>query len=358
VPVPPRRLVTAITGVRRAFRACGDALVPPEIRALELLSGVSVTHLVAAFTELGLPDTLAHGPVTTSDLASGLDLDADALDRLLRAAAVYGLCRYDRRGEVRLTRLGKVLRTDHPVTAAGMARYLSSPAVGAAWAGLADSVRSGESAFPKVHGASVWQWLSVRPERERDFNAAMGMLTTATSAMIVAAYDWPRGAVVCDVGGGPGVQLIALLARRRDLSGVLIESPGMAARAQEAVAVAGLSDRCHCVSADIFVPLATRADVYLLKDVLHAWDDERCAVVLANVAAAMPVGSTVVLAEITERPATPNRSVPLVDLQMLTQSDGGRQRSVARLQELLGAAGLTPVGTRNASVHTLVLARK
>lgn len=358
MPVPPRPVVAALTGARRLLRAAEQALLPPEVAALDLLSGVSVTHLVAALVDLGVADALAAGPLAVPDLAGRVGADPAALDRLLRAAAAYRLCRYDRRGRVRVARLGQVLRADHPASVAGMARYLSSPAVGRAWAGLAEAVRSGEPAFPKAHGMSVWQWLALHPREQSDFGAAMHMLTTATAEMVAAAYPWPRGAVVCDVGGGTGAQLAALLCRRRDLVGVLLDSPGMVAQARGRLEGFAAAGRCGFVAADLFAPWQADADVYVLKEVLHAWDDERCGVILARLAAAAPRGALVVLVEVTEQPGRPNHTVPLVDLQMLTQSDGGRQRSAGELRALLSAHGFTPAGVRKASVHTLVLGRR
>jgi hypothetical protein len=163
---------------------------------------------------------------------------------------------------------------------------------------------------------------------------------------VAAGYPWPEHGVVCDVGGGVGTLLCAVLDGRPGLRGILVDAPGPLAEAGGVLESAGVADRVTLSLGDLFERIDATADVYLLKDVLHDWDDDRCATILQTVRAAMSPGAKVVLVERLQDPDRPDPVASLVDVQMLTQCDGGRQRSVAELQALLRSAGL-----RRGAVH-------
>jgi hypothetical protein len=191
------------------------------------------------------------------------------------------------------------------------------------------------------------------------FDEAMRRGTTINADLIAATYPWPLGGVICDVGGGVGTLLSAIIASCTGLRGVLVDGPDVIARAGDFLKARGLADRIDIVAGDMFAVIPVAADIYLLKDVLHDWDDEHCRKILSTVAAAMPSDSRVVLVEVLQPPNTPNPLAPWADLLMLTQTDGGRQRSVDELGALLTDAGLRPTGTvRHAIPHGLVEAVK
>ncbi len=159
---------------------------------------------------------------------------------------------------------------------------------------------------------------------------------------------------MCDVAGGIGTVLVGVLAARPGLRGVLVEAPGVLEEAARHLSAAGVRDRVTLDAGDMFAGIEATADVYVMKDILHDWDDERCARILATGRAAMPSGSRLVLVEgVLERNEV-DPIVALVDAHMLTQTDGGRQRSVAELQALLSGAGLEPGAVRRTAGPALV----
>jgi hypothetical protein len=275
-------------------------------------------------------------------MAPHLGVDADALHRVLRASAVEGLVKLDRRGRFKATRLAQPLRSDSPHSVRDWAIYIASPASTRAWADLPESVRTGESAFPRVHGMSVWEWFTKHPDEERAFAGGMRRITEELAPAIVAGYDWPRDGVVCDVAGGVGTLLAAILRSRPDLRGVLVDGPGVLAEADGWLSSVGLRDRVELREGNIFERVDAEADVYLLKDVLHDWADAACSQILSTVRATMPPGSRVVVVEDLQQRNKPNPIGSLTDIQMLTQCDGGRQRSAGELQKLLEGVGLRP----------------
>ncbi|RZT24681.1 O-methyltransferase [Mycobacterium sp. BK558] len=361
MPSTPLPVVLATLALRRRLKRLADMLVPPQIAMLDLGEGVGGVQVAAAIAELGIADVLADGPLTAPQIAARIDCDADTTHRLMRGAVACGLCTIDRRtGAATLTRMGAVLRTDHPASLRAWMRYKGMLSTVDAWGGLAASVRSGRSAFEIVHGMSVWEWYAAHPEEQRVFAATMRQATEISARAIARVYPWPDGAVVCDVAGGIGTLLSVIVAEAgADVRGVLVDSAGMIAEARGLLAERGVADRVDCVEGDIFRTVDTTADVYLLKDVLHDWDDERCAKILNAVAATMPRGSRLVVIEYLQPPHRPNAFSPLLDLHTLTQRDGGRLRSAAELSDLLTGAGLRPTGrTFSVVPHDLIEAEK
>lgn len=361
MPSTPLPVVLATLALRRRLKRLADMLVPPEIALLDLGEGVAGVQIAATIAELGIADVLASGPMTAPAIADRIDCDEDATHRLLRGAVACGLCTMDHRtGAVKLTRMGAVLGSDHRPSLRAWMRYKGMRSTVDAWGGLAASVRSGQSGFEIVHGMSVWEWFAAHPDEQRVFAATMRQATEISARAITRAYPWPEGAVVCDVAGGIGTLLSVIVAKSgANLRGVLVDSAGMITEARGFLAEHDVADRIDCVEGDIFHAINATADVYLLKDVLHDWDDERCAKILAAVAASMPTGSRLVVIEYLQQRNLPNPFSPLLDLHTLTQRDGGRLRSLAELSALLTGAGLRPTGrTFSVVPHDLIEAEK
>jgi hypothetical protein len=361
MPSTPLPVVLATLALRRRLRQLADLLVPPQIAMLDLGEGVGGVQVAATVAELGIADVLADGPMTAPQIAARIDCDEQTTHRLLRGAVGCGLCTMNRRtGAVKLTRTGAVLRTDHPASLRAWMRYKGMRSTVDAWGGLAASVRTGRSAFALVHGMSVWEWFAAHPDEERLFASTMRQATEISARAIARVYPWPDGAVVCDVAGGIGTLLSVIVAESRaHLRGVLVDSAGMIAEAQRFLADRGIADRIDRVEGDIFGTIDATADVYLLKDVLHDWDDERCGKILSAVAASMPSGSKLVVVEYLQQRNRPNPFSPLLDLHTLTQRDGGRLRSVDELSTLLTGSGLRPTGRIFSVVpHSLIEAEK
>jgi hypothetical protein len=339
---PPRAAINAVLATRRALLALADRVVPAQFALFDKTIGVGRTHVIGTLAELGVADLLAQRPQTAEELAGQLEVDADALHRMLRASAVEGFVTLDKNGRFKLGRLGRPLRSDHPSSVRSWARYMALGSTTSAWADLTASVRTGESAFRHVHDASIWEWFEAHPEEEKLFAGGMRWLTEEVAPGIVAGYEWPQGAVVCDVAGGVGTLLAAILRSRSDLSGVLVDGRGVLDEADVWLRSAGLRERVELRLGNIFESVDAKADVYLLKDILHDWDDAACAQILATVRAAMPDGARLVPVESLQERNVPDPVSSLTDIQMLTQCEGGRKRSAEELAALLRGAQLRP----------------
>lgn len=351
---PPRVAARAVLSLRQLLLRAADRLLPPEVALFNHSIGFGLTRSLGALAEHRVADALADGPATAAELAGRLELDGDSLHRLLRAAAVYGLVRLDRRGRFRLTKVGQAVREDHPRSMRAWVRYLNLPSTQAAWAAVGDSLRTGEPSFPAVHGRSVWEHFGDHPEEERIFAAAMRNFTELDVPAVVDGYPWPAAGTVCDVAGGVGTLLAGVLRARLGLNGVLVDAPGVLAEAEAHLAAAGVRERVALSEGDMFAHVDARADVYVLKDVLHDWDDERSLTILQTVRRAMPDGARVVLVETLQERSRPDPIASLVDVHMLTQTDGGRQRSVEELHVLLRGAEMRPGEVRLTAGPALV----
>jgi hypothetical protein len=351
---PPRPVVAAVLAARAALLRAADRIVPPHVAVIDRSMGVARTALIGTLAELGVADALDGSPATADELAPRLGCDADALHRVLRLAAVEGLLRMDRRGRFALTRTGRALRSDEAEGVRPWARYIALRSTTAAWADLTESVRTGRSAFRRVHGSSVWEWFAAHPDEERLFAASMRRLTEHDAPAIVAGYPWPVTGTVCDVAGGVGTLLAAILQARPGLRGLLVDAPGVLAEADAHLVRAGVRDRVELREGDIFGAVDAQADVYVLKDILHDWDDAASARILGAVRAAMPAGSRLVLVETLQARNRPQVPASIVDVQMLTQCEEGRQRSAEELRALLAGAGLRPGAVRETAGPALV----
>jgi hypothetical protein len=340
--------------LRRALLAAADRLLPAQFALFDKTIGIGRTQILGTLAELGVADAIGDRTRTADEIAGELKLNTDALHRVLRAAAVEGVVKIDRRGRFTLTRVGATLRTDHPHSLRDWCRYIAFKSTTDAWADLTESVRTGQSAFPRVHGMSVWDWFARHPDEERAFAGGMRRITEELAPAIVGGYDWPRDAVVCDVAGGVGTLLAAILRSRPDLRGVLVDGPGVLAEAEGWLATQGLSDRVQLRVGNIFEGVDAEADVYLLKDVLHDWGDDASKQILQTVRATMKPGSRLVLVEDLQERNVVSPTASLTDVQMLTQCDDGRQRSAGELKALLETAGLRPGSVKLTSGPALV----
>jgi O-methyltransferase len=353
--VPPRMAVRAAMWLRGALLRFADRLLPAELAVLEHSTQFAAGYLLAAIAELGIADQLADGPRTAPELAVAAHCDADALHRALRAAAVTGIVRLDRAGRFHATRLTQALTSDAPYYSADWCAFVASPAHQAAWGGLVHTIRSGEPAFRRVNGLSLFDWFGAHPVEGSNFTNGLSGLTLTEAAAIASAYPFPAAGIVCDIAGGTGVLLGEVLRRHPALTGILVEAPAVLTDAAAHLDSMGVTDRVTLLRGDLFGVFVAAADVYLLKWILHDWSDADCTRILRNVAAAMPVGAKLVIVEGLQDANNAHQRFSPIDLEMLIVTEGGRERSVPEFHDLIVSSGLRPGAVRHASTGVSVL---
>jgi hypothetical protein len=287
-------------------------------------------------------DALAGGARTSDELAASAGLHPRALYRLLRALAALGVLHEDEGRRFKLTPLGDGLRSDAPDSLAAWAEFEGSPTNWQTWGKLAESIRTGETAYRLLFGVDAWTHRASHPDDQALFDRAMVSLTGAASQAVVNSYDFSRFRRVIDVGGGHGGFLGAVLKRNPSLVGVLFDQPHVVAGGREVLRDFGVDDRSHIESGSFFDSIPADGDAYILKSVIHDWDDVEAGRILAVCRRSMPAGAVLIVVERVL--AGPNQGLEdkLSDLNMLV-NPGGMERSVEEFGSLLGAAGFRVV---------------
>jgi hypothetical protein len=307
-----------------------------------MLFGYFPPQVLHTATRLGLAEELARGPRPAAELASATGCDPAALRRLLRALAVIGVVEpaADDPDVFALTGMGQLLRADHPATMRNYVLLFCGEQVWQSWGDLEYSVQTGKSAWEQRYGPPFGPGF-MTPEFSGVFNAAMAEGTARAAPAIVAAGEFERFGTVADLGGGRGILLAAILAAHSGLRGILLDLPQALDGAADVLRAAGTADRCQLVPGDFFAAVPGGADAYLLKSVIHDWDDERAAAILANVRAVISPAAALLLVEpvMRDRPSQQDLfSVSYSDLNMLVCTSG-RERTAAEFRDLLAAAG-------------------
>ncbi|MGH2688775.1 MAG: methyltransferase, partial [Actinomycetota bacterium] len=290
-------------------------------------------------------DLLAGGPRTAEDIAADAHLHAPSLRRLLRALCTFEIFAELPDGRFALTPLSQALRSDVP----GSMRWLLALVGGGmhkrAWAELVHAIRTGETAVQHLYGMPAFEVLADDPEEAEIFNRAMTENTAHTAAGLVEAYDVSRFRTIVDVGGGHGLLLSEVLRAHPSAHGVLFDLPAVVAGAAPVLEAAGVADRCEVVGGSFFEDVPPGGDLYLLKSVIHDWDDEHAERILRTCCRRMAASSRVAVLDwvMPERVGTDetSRQVTLTDLTMLVVA-GGRERTRAEFDNLFAAAGLAP----------------
>lgn len=308
---------------------------------MPMLFGLATSQVVHVAAKLRLPDLVAAGVATPDRLAAETGSDPAALRRLLRALSCLGVLAESAPGEFAPGPLCDALRSDVPDSLHGMALVVNGAEAWRSWGELEYSVRTGLPAWDKVVGTSHFAHLAEHPEQAAVFNTAMEQFTLAVAPRVVEAFDFSRFASVVDVGGGNGALLAHVLAASPGVRGVLVDLEAAVVDAPRVFARAGVADRAEVCAGDFFAHLPEGESVYLLKSVLHDWDDEHAVRLLARCRAAMADGGAVVVVE----PVLPDVATPaaagmvMSDLNMLVNT-GGQERTEGEYGALFTAAGL------------------
>jgi hypothetical protein len=320
----------------------------PATTIRRLVDGYQVSQAIHVAAALGIADLLAAESLTSEELARATQTHAPTLYRLLRALAAVGVLRELDGRRFELAPLGERLRSDVPDSVAGWAVHVGRPYYWQAWAGLLDSVRSGETAFRRIHGTDVWSYRSRHPEESAIFDRAMTSLSRRATAALLRSYDFGRFRSIVDVGGGSGALIAALLGAHPNLQGVLFDQPHVVARSTPLLERAGVVERCRVVGGSFFEAVPDGGDAYVMRGVIHDWEDEEATRILRVVRRAIATNGTLLLIERVIAPPNEGGDAKLSDLNMLVAA-GGRERTRDEFAALLDSAqfrlsGVTPAG--------------
>lgn len=313
--------------------------LPPSQRILQMLTGKWIAQAVSVAATLGIADLLKDGPRDVEELAKATSTHADSLYRLLRALTSIEIFAETEGRRFTLTPLAQCLRSDAPDSMRNAARMFGLPLFWRSWGELLQAVKTGETGLKRAFGVTdPFGYFSDHPEDAQVFDGAMTDLSRGRGPAIAEAYDFGRFSKIVDAGGGHGILLMTILRRYPGPRGVVFDLPQVVKGAQAAIAAAGLSDRCETVAGDILESVPSGADAYMMKSIIHGFNEERALVILGNIRRSIhPQGRLLLVEFVVPAGNTPSPG-KLADLQMLVMA-GGRERTQGEFRDLLAAAG-------------------
>lgn len=311
--------------------------LPPPVQMLHLVSGFWASKVCFAIATLEIADAFKTGAQTPAQVARQTGTHAPTVHRLLRAAASFGL--FDEKaGYFSITDVGRTLMTDVP----GSLRDFAMAELGQehyeGWGNLLHSVRTGDIAFNHATGRDVWAYYADHPEDGQRFTRAMANMSNGFNPAIVHGYDFSEFSSIVDVGGGSGALLCGILHHNPDATGIVFDLPYVFDQATTYIREEGLTDRCQPEAGDFFVAVPEGADAYLLKVVIHDWNDASALKILQSCHRAMPDHAKLLLIESVIPPGNDPHFGKLLDINMLVMT-GGMERDEAQYTQLLADAG-------------------
>jgi hypothetical protein len=305
-----------------------------------MIVGYRLSQALHVVAKLGIADLLTKGPRKIEDLAEATDSHPSSLYRVLRLLACEGVFEELDEGRFTLTPLAQPLCSDAPDSLLARAIFDGEAWNWHPWGHLLHSTKTGGAAFDHTYGAAAFDYFKETPEAASSFDSLMAAQTRPWALSVADAYDFSDIATLVDVGGGYGALLAGILAANSHLKGILVDLPHVVTGARPKLEEAGLAGRCETVAGDFFRSVPTGGDAYILKHVLHDWDDERCHSILENCRRAVSDKGRLLVVEILIAPGNEPDYGKYLDLNMLVLTKG-RERTEEQYRTLFEAAGFT-----------------
>lgn len=322
-------------------------------RMMGMITGYWITQMVRTAVEFGLPERLLDQPMTAQALAEAVGLDVDASARFLRASASQGLTVMDKDGQFAGTPLLNLLHKDNPRSLRGFALALASPGHWQPWGHLPEAVRTGAPQTVAVLGRGIFEYYQQQPAESEAFTNAMRDLTAVVSAEVARLLDTTTVSHAMDVGGAGGALLIALLEANTELHGTVFDRPDVVPDVARFATAAGVQDRTAAVGGDFFKEVPA-ADLYLLKYILHDWNDEQCVEILRNCRGSAPSNARIAIVELLVGAVNEPGLAPLMDMNMLVMATG-RERTLEEYRSLLAKGGWGDVKVTNTQTPFVII---
>ncbi|MEK6281375.1 MAG: methyltransferase [Acidobacteriota bacterium] len=319
--------------------AAATESAPPEAVLTQMITGSLGSQAVYVAAKLGVADLLVDGHRNVDELAQAAGADAPSLYRVLRALSSFGVFTELKDRVFALTPTAELLRSDSPGSLRDLAIFMGEDWHWRVWGRTLYSVRTGKPAWAEVHGDEVFPYFATNPEAAKIFDRAMTSLSNLAINAVIEAYDFSDIQTLVDVAGGHGRLLTAILDANASVKGVLFDQPHVLEGARDSDQVKAVGPRCELVSGDFFQSVPAGADGYIMKHIIHDWDDERALEILKNIGKVMKEDGRVMLVESVITDSNQPDFGKLLDIEMLV-SPGGKERTAAEYKDLFARAGL------------------
>jgi hypothetical protein len=311
---------------------------PPDAILMQMLFGAQMQRSICVAAKLNIADLLAERPQTAEELAAKTEAHAPSLYRLLRTLASIGIFAETPDRKFELTPIAALLRSDAPNSMRNFVILMGEDWIWQAWGELIYSVQTGGVAHEKVQGMSSFEFYERNKEAGTVFNRAMTNFTLAAIPAVVEAYDFSGIRKLVDIAGGHGLLLAGILKANPQTQGILFDLPFVIEGAGELLEKEGVRHRVELASGDFFQSVPSGADAYMMKHIIHDWDDDSSIKILRNIHSAMNENGKVLIIEMVVPEGNEPHPAKALDILMLV-IEGGKERTKDEYRKLLEASG-------------------
>jgi hypothetical protein len=328
---------------------------------MQIMGAAWLSKSVSVAARLGIADVLEEGPLTPEEIAARTDCDADAMLRLMRVLSACRIFRSEPDGRFANAEMSQLLRSGHPASLRHFC-ILAGEEYYEAWGALLHTIRTGQSGFVHEFGGSLYDHLERNADAAQVYDRAMEDLSRPVGGLLAQAFDFRPVRTLVDVGGGSGVLVREVMKLHADLRAIVVDREDVCRRAAACIGDE-FGGRLTFQPGDFFVQVPAGADAYLLKNVLHNWNEESCARILGTVRNAMtasrPNGERAPRLFVIEPLVEPDDESPRKRVHALFQivvcQDGTRERTEAQMRAMVADAGFAVTGTAAlATGHTVL----
>jgi hypothetical protein len=336
--IPPVWLFRIIQKIRFRLKRIETLMVPPSVAVYEKAQGFWIAKAIGVACDLNIADLLVSGPKKIEEITAASNTDEQALYRLMRALAGEGIFKESAGRIFANTALSTGL-SEGTGSMKYMIRHQFNETNWAIIGKLGSSIATGKSAAREIVGTDAFSHLERNPDKNELYNKAMTNTSALSAAAFLAAYSFKKHRLIVDVGGGEGYLLTVILNKYKHLRGIVFDLPHVVNPAKENYRKFGLGERATAVAGNFFDSVPTGGDVYIMKNILHAFDDKFCISLLENIGKAMERGTKLLIMEAVIEANNKPAYGKMFDLQMLIGTDGGKERTQKEFESILNKSG-------------------
>ncbi|UCG27755.1 MAG: O-methyltransferase family protein [Bacteroidales bacterium] len=335
---PPARLVKLTDCIKNFLVKTARRMGPSNLAVFELTQNIWIIRAIGVAVELEIADILSGGPKTVSELAVLTKSNPDNLYRLMRALASQGIFRETGNRTFRMTPLASGLK-EGKGSMKNMIAHQLNPTNWQMIGEMTYCVRTGKDVAEKILGSDIFEYLKKYPEKNRLYNLAMTDTSNISSATVLSAYNFSGVKKLVDIGGGHGFLLSIIMHKYPELQGVIFDLPHVVKGANETIKKMGIENRVSIVPGNFFETVPEGGDTYILKSIIHAFDDEKCISLLQNIYKAMVDKGKLLIVEVVLPEDNSPSFGKIFDLQMLIGAPGGKERTRKEFEYILSRSG-------------------
>ncbi len=312
--------------------------ITPVDRLISLADGFLISRALYVVAELNIADQLRDGEKTAQEIAEKLNLNAEAVHRLLRMLAAHGVFTQSVNNSFALNDVAQLLTTTHPQSLHGFLLH-EDDARWQSYGKMAYTLQTGNSTFNHLFGEGYFDYIAHDKKRSEQFDRGMATLSEAENKLIASTFNFSPFNHIVDVGGGVGGFLTAILEKNKKIQGVLYELPHLANLAQEYVTSKGLTNRIQIITGSFLESVVSGGDLYILKRILHDWNDEVCIKILQNCHNAMGDNARLLILDCIVPEGSSYDISKDIDIIMMVIF-GGKERTKKDFEKLFEVSGL------------------